>query len=105
MHYLPLMLFLTQPDEYKEALIIQAFENREREGGTYFLTVPYRSACSGKDLVIGQIKIVLPRDFSNPERDLFLNNLKDGASAHTKGFEFWNNHWDRNSDPVVIVEN
>lgn len=95
--------FLTQADEYKEALIIQALENKEREGRIYHLTVPYRSACSEKGLAIGQIKIVLPRNFSNSDINIFLNNLKDGACAHTKGFEFWNNHWDHNSDPVVIV--
>lgn len=96
--------FLTQADKYKEALIIQAYENKERVGITYFLTVPYRSACSEKGLVIGQIKITLPRDLSNPDIDMFLKNFKDGACAHTKGFEFWNNHWDCDSDPIVIVE-
>lgn len=94
--------FLTQADEYKEALIIQAFENKEREGRTYLLTVPYRSACSGKGLAIGQIKIVLPRDFSNADIDIFLNNFKEGVYDHTKGFEFWNNHRDCNLELIMI---
>lgn len=96
--------FLTQADEYKEALIIQAFENRKREGIIYSLTVPYRSACREKGLGIGQIRIVLPRNFSKPDIDMFLNNFKEGACAHTKGFEFWNNHRDCNSEPILIVE-
>ena len=99
---LALDAFLTQADEYKEALIIQAFENREREGITYLLTIPYRSACSGKGLDIGQIKIVFPRNLSNPDIDMFLNNFKEGACAHTKGFEFWNNHRDCNLELIPI---
>lgn len=96
--------FLIQMDEYKEALVIQALENKEREGIAYLLTVPYRPACSGKDLTIGQIRMALPRYLSNPDIDMFLNNFKEGAYAHTKGFEFWNNHWDCDSDPIMIVE-
>lgn len=95
--------FLTQTDEYKEALIIQAFENKERKGIAYLLTVPYRLECSG-GLTIGQIRVILPRDLSNPDIDIFLNNFKEGASTHTKGFEFWNNHQDCDSDPIMIVE-
>ena len=99
---LALDAFLTQADEYKEALIIQAFENREREGRTYSLTVPYRSACRKKGLGIGQIRIVLPRNFSNTDIDMFLNNFKEGACAHTKGFEFWNNHRDCDSELIFV---
>lgn len=87
-------LHLTQADKYKEVLVIQAYENRERVGITYLLTVPYRSASNGKGLVIGQIKITLPRDLSNPDIDMFLNNFKEGACTYTKGFEFWYNHRD-----------
>ncbi len=95
--------FLTQMDDYKEALVIQALENKERKGRTYLLTVPYRLECSG-GLTIGQIRVILPRGLSNPDIDIFLNNFKEGASTHTKGFEFWNNHQDCDSDPIMIVE-
>jgi len=95
--------FLTQMDDYKEALVIQALENKERKGRTYLLTVPYRLECSG-GLTIGQIRVILPRDLSNPDIDIFLNNFQEGASTHTKGFEFWNNHQDCDLDPIMIVE-
>jgi hypothetical protein len=53
-------------------------------------------------LDIGQIKIVLPGNFFNPDIDMFLNNFKEGACAHTKGFEFWKNHWDCNLELILI---
>lgn len=32
----------------------------------------------------------------------FLNNFKIGAHNHTKGFEFWDKHRDRNVEPILI---
>ena len=88
--------FLTRADKRDESLFIRAFERRYQEEMTYRLIVPYSSARNTGSLAIGQIEISPPKNLSDNDKKIFLDDFKQGAYSHTKGFEFWNNHWDRN---------
>ena len=48
-------------------------------------------------------KSLLEKVYSNGKK-IFLDDFKQGAYSHTKGFEFWNNHWDRNLELILIRE-
>mgnify|MGYP003488255524 CR=1 FL=1 len=94
--------FLTRGDKREESLFIHAFENRGQAGMAFAVIVPYISARNAGGLIIGQIEIFSPKNFSDSDKNLFLNNFKKGAYNHTKGFEFWYKHWDRNSEPILM---
>ena len=96
--------FLTRADKRDESLFIQAFERRHQEEIVYGLIVPYSSARNTGSLAIGQIEISPPRSLSDTGKKIFLDDFKQGAYSHTKGFEFWNNHWDRNLELILIRE-
>jgi len=62
----------------------------------------YAREHNARSLVIGRIEIYLPRNSSDADKSIFLNNFKTGAHNHTKGFEFWDKHRDRNVEPILI---
>lgn len=96
--------FLTRGGKRDESLFIQAFERRYQEEMTYRLIVPYSSVRNTGSLLIGQIEISPPSNLPDCDKNIFLNNFKNGAYSHTKGFEFWNKHWDRNLELILIRE-
>ena len=96
--------FLTRDNKRSESLFIQAFERRDSlQDGSISIIIPYARDYNATSLVIGRIEIYLPRNSSDADKSGFLNNFKTGAHNHTKGFEFWNNHGDCNSENIVIL--
>jgi hypothetical protein len=95
--------FLTRDNKRDESLFIQAFERRDSlQDGAILIIIPYVRDHNARSLIIGRIEIYLPRNSSDADKSIFLNNLKKGAHNHTKGFEFWDKHRDRNVEPILI---
>lgn len=96
--------YYTRHDKRDEALLIDAFECQSPEEKAYKLIIPYRSANSAEGLVIYQTNLFLPRNFIDTDKTLFLDNLYSGFYSHIKGFELWDNHRDRDLEPILIVD-
>ncbi|TLY46074.1 MAG: hypothetical protein E6K54_08575 [Gammaproteobacteria bacterium] len=95
--------FLTRDNKRGESLFIQAFERKDSlQDGAILIIIPYVRDHNARSLIIGRIEIYLPRNSSDADKSIFLNNLKIGAHNHTKGFEFWDKHRDRNVEPILI---
>ena len=70
--------YYTDCDKRDEALLINAFECLSPEGGkAYKLIVPYRSANSAEGLAIHQTKLIFPKNSSNADKSLFLEQFME----------------------------
>jgi hypothetical protein len=72
------------------------------QDGAISIIIPYARDHNARSLIIGRIEIYLPGNSPDADKSIFLNNFKTGARNHTKGFEFWNNHQDCNSEPIFL---
>lgn len=96
--------YYTDCGKRDEALLIDTFECLSPEGKAYKIIIPYRSASSAEGLAIYQTKLFFPRNLSNADKNLFLDNLWSGFCHHTEIFEFWNKHRDHNLEPILTAD-